>query len=161
MEITISLEKSHQITYCPNREDYSPCVCDHPRWIKCHNISLATMSTVFDETIQKRISNELEQVRLVIPKNDLTIPANLLHNYRVMNWILLQCEGITEQRLTININAFRSSRNFTRSIAINNCNVTGLNFHFLQDFILLNMLCGARSGVVASASAPRSMTNVI
>ena len=117
-------------SYCPNDDSYSPCHCS-PVGVHCISCSIVSIKTVFQRNVEW---NQLHNFELRLLPEDLVVPADLLANHWVAHGIFIQCEFSFFPSIKIDPDAFRSSRNSTRSFDIFNCNVAGLDFHFLEGF---------------------------
>ena len=130
LHIYIVLGKS----YCPNGEDYSPCLCS-PDWVFCGNIPLSKISQVFQQKEEQNFNAiDIENIEIRIASMDLVIPDNLLAGHQVKNEIELYAIVIGFQTLRIAPEAFRSSQNYTRIVKFFFFNLSGLDFVFLKNF---------------------------
>ena len=134
-------------------EFYQPCACflevggtNIPRYnsIRCENVSLATVSEIFHH-ITANSSSNLFNVHINLSWADAneTIPKNLLGHHQARNLIsLLGLYGPNNSRslLSIDPEAFYSSRNFTKMLSIKNFDLNRLNFNFLTGFHRLEIL---------------------
>ena len=93
----------------------------------------------------------IESIELWVNPKNLEIPANLLSRHFVTNEMHILCEDIGKQKIKIHPDAFRSSRNFTRFFRISWCDVRGLDFFFLKDFVYLEHLVLFLNAQVSSA----------
>ena len=133
-------------SFCPNREDYSPCNCSDG-WIFCKNIMANEIRKVFE--LKDKRNNEIKEIdniRLsILPIWD--IPSNLLAKHRVRSQIELYCPAIdrviqARQKglIKIDSDSFSSSRNFTQEIQISACDIKHLSLKFLVGFLQLKSL---------------------
>ena len=118
--------------------DYAPCICScenggYTPTIHCGNLPFnafaETLETGLKFEAQGNGSHRIKFIELKIPPTEVMISVDLLA-YEID----LKCEAIGVQRLKIHPDAFRSSQNFTSKVAIQNCDVTGMNFVFLNGF---------------------------
>ena len=123
---------------CPGSENYSPCSCyrSNPNAIplvSCYGIPLDEVYSVFRRTS----TAYLEKFVLELLPSDSTeiIPADLLNNHWTGR-IEISCKNGS---LRADPQAFRSSKNTTENISINNCDLTGLDFGFLSGFDQLSL----------------------
>ena len=128
-----------QINKCPNQDDYSPCACD---------IVAAEYTLSCSQKQQKEIRDafrrtspaDFPKLTLSPASNESTIVADLLgSNHRVTRELWLSCPS-TSYPLSLDPDAFMSSRKTIKFIYINNCNLSGLDFHFLVGFEVLEMI---------------------
>ena len=105
----------------------------------CSNAPLSTIAKVFE---QKRNDDTIPigYFQLLVQPNDLIISANLLTNHRVEFQIGIYCQALGTQRIMIDPDAFYKSRNFTFSVEISFCDLTGTSFDFLRGFVALKHL---------------------
>ena len=121
-------------SYCPNGEDYSPCLCA-PDWVLCGNIPMNTISRIFQQKEeQNRSAINVENIDIRIPSTDLVIPANLLAGHKVKNEITFHAISISSQKIRISPEAFLSSQNYIRIVKLNFFDLSGLDFFFLKNF---------------------------
>lgn len=78
----------------------------------------------------------LNTLYLYPPSNESILPADLLTNHRITNEIRLFCpnRGAMDYQMEIHPEAFRASRNFTKKLLIQFCDVSRLEFSFLEGF---------------------------
>lgn len=121
--------------YCPNEDDYSPCICTATLWLMCDNISLEMVRQIFKGKNGNSGPLSIETFKLKIPPKDKHVPANLLTEHFVWSDIDLKCfDKGKEQKISIDPEAFSSSRNFTKILNISFCDISELNFSFLRGF---------------------------
>ena len=128
---------------CPNREDYSPCTCEftdesQEYSITCSDVPLVDIVGVFNRTTPA----DLNSFDLYMSQeSSQDIPANLLNNHRVNSVIDLHCQSKNRNNLLrVDPDAFRSSKNVTKSFALNFCDISQLEFNFLNGFDTLSTL---------------------
>ena len=126
-------------------DGYFPCFHLQIDWIRCESISLGEIAQMFASKNRMNISAKtIEIFHLVLPPTETPrggptiIPPNLLQDHQVTGEILIEC--LTAQNLSIDAEAFRSSRNFTLDLKISACDLSRLEFHFLKDFQQLRIL---------------------
>ena len=125
-------------TYCPNTDDFFPCLCSY-RSMHCGDIPLDSVRNLFKTKSAGLNKNEanhlLKNFELLIPPKDLVIPADLLSDKFAAEIITLHCQDDKgTQRLKVDPEAFRSSRNFILTVEIFLCDTGELDFLFLRGF---------------------------
>ena len=135
---------------CPNREDYSPCICPYKKDMEqedillwCPNIPPDDIKSTFKVTtpaIFKLIVISITPVGGI----SLEIPADVFVAHKVFQISILfrldNADVYVKPYLKVNEDAFRSSRNITQEIIIISFDLHWLNFSFLTDFNKLNTL---------------------
>ena len=129
---------------CPNGDDYSPCHCSDLA-LHCRNVSVDVIAPLIAHKESKNNTNhQLDLFGLTTqPINNIFIPAHLFGNVLVMAAIRLQCGTISvraTQRMRIHTNAFRSSENITNVMSIVACDLSALDYLFLNGFHQLKTL---------------------
>ena len=136
------LEYDTNQTYCPGGLDYSPCFCTEENFLSCDGIPLNSIAQLFEKM---NSTNEIENFELILQYSDQLIPANLLADHRVKNEMKLKCKNVFTQKLKIDRDVFNASRNYTDgAFLIDSCDLTGLDFFFLEGFDQLNELAFKR-----------------
>ena len=122
-----------------NRVDYAPCLQIHPTRLSsniyCSNVPLNDIGQMFQRKHSEcnGCNNMFSKFQLLVQPNDLAIPADFLANH-VAYRLTISCQALGTQRLQVDPDAFRSSRNVTYRIAISYCDLTGFSFEFLRGF---------------------------
>lgn len=107
--------------------------------IKCVNVNLLEVLSAFEDHSEL----EIESFLLHFPRTT-DIPADLIgiHN-RITKEIDLKCSKTgfySLRQLKIHRYAFRSSRNYTRALKLAYCDLSTLDFSFLEEFTQLEIL---------------------
>ena len=127
--------------FCPNEEDYSPCICSENFWLHCNKIPLEKIGQIFKgKHVGNRTNVLIHDLKLTMPPTNTTIPANLLANHYVNFEIELKCLEGRNQQIEIDSDAFATSKNFTQIFKMSLCDVFGFNFLFLRGFNKLQRL---------------------
>ena len=133
--------------YCPNGEKYFPCSCDI-NYISCENVPPSEIANVFRKTSPKDLY-DFTIKGSSSTANELNLPAHFLayHTFRGLD---LYCSSSLNDdnknstairpQLTIDPDAFSSTRNVTTSLFICDCDLSRLNFTFLDRFDQLKKL---------------------
>ena len=128
---------------CPNEEDYRPCYCVNyvtgEFEIICDRVSLADVFNVFKRTTPANWYG----AKITLSPIDLNqaIPADLLGKHRVTFEISIICQsGSIANSLIIDANAFRSSRNTAQWFYSRDCDLSQLDFDFLDGFHKINLI---------------------
>lgn len=119
---------------CPNRENYQPCVCSRNLLngniiLTCDSIPLTQVQDIF----QRTKPFDWDQINLILPKEENSIPDNILVNHRATS-VDLQCASPELTIITVNPNAFQSSSSFLASVEIALCDLSQLDWSFLTGF---------------------------
>ena len=128
-----------ELQNCPNKQNYSPCTCGETYdgySITCNRVPLANISSLFKQNTAAGWGNLF--LKLSPTDVNKTIPADLLGNHTVAT-IQLSCPT-SNYFLTIDPNAFRSSRNSAELYSFINCDMNRLDFQFLSGFEKLTSL---------------------
>ena len=131
---------------CPNGEDYSPCTCgiysfENKSFIKCQGTTLDQVASIFRRTT----SADFDEFELSLPRDDqaaIFIPADLLNNHRVTDNIFIVLAR-NDYLLSVDPDAFRSSKNTIQSLSFQNVDMNGFDYQFLSGF---NQLKSAELG---------------
>ena len=120
-----------------------PCTCEYG-WIICRYVSSLVIKKTFERKIGQNngISafNVIKNILLLLRPTDQLVVEDQFANHRITNEIGVMCIKQNAKRLEINPGAFRSSRHFTRIIRIFDCDITALDFSFLEDFRNLEII---------------------
>ena len=140
------------VSQCPNGEDYSPCTCSGfvdrlPHYLTCKGTTLADVSRVFRQTTPADFMKFSLQTSITDPTE--VIPIDLLNNHRAIK-IEIKCSF--NYSLRIDPQAFRSSKNMTRSVSFDLCDLSQLNFDFLSGFDRLDDIHFLRASNVELAN---------
>ena len=65
----------------------------------------------------------------------------IIYSTVYINGITILCQNHSQDRWQMRENAFMSSWNLTHDLTVSQCDITGLNFHFLRGFNHLEELC--------------------
>ena len=129
---------------CPKGENYWPCQCGRG-WgliltVTCNEISTAQVAEIFKTSNE---TAEIDSFHLVAATTlgEVHIPADFL-SYRILNrFLTLECPSrVNDQNeneqvpITIDRNAFNLSSNVLKYLTIWNCDLTHLDFAFLNGF---------------------------
>ena len=99
--------------------------------------------------------NRIENLDLRLLSTDSFIPAHILAHHWVASEIYIECEYYdSPSSLQIHRDAFWSSRKSTQLFYIFNCNISDLNFIFLEEFSNLTYIFLRSSIFVQLASLP-------
>ena len=110
--------------------------------IKCNNILLSWIRQVFKEKEGRNGTKVIGGFHLKMPPMDTNIPVNLLADHKA-GQIDLDCQLMNDgshQRISINSEAFSSSRVFASVLKISSCDILGLTFAFLRGFKKLHTI---------------------
>ena len=102
-----------------------------------NGITFAQVSRIFNQTT----SADLEHFTIFLLSSDQTIPKDLLDNHRARR-IQINCAKNSQRHflLSIDSEAFRSSKNTTVSLDLNYCDMSQLGFDFLSEFSQLTSI---------------------
>lgn len=136
--ITISIAEDCQYDFSPCECDYNPSGNDYS--IDCgnsfNNFPLADVAAAF----RTKPALDVSELYLYIRSEGDSIPADLLGQSRLTG--KLEIEGSSKSLLTVDSNAFRSSRNSSLSdVDLYNLDASRMDFEFLNnDFYNLSYL---------------------
>lgn len=133
------------VNNCPAVNNFSPCNCtqnngsfeEAPKFkVFCDQIPIAEIQALFN----RMSTHNLSSFELIIaPSETLFIPADLLGTSRAKS-LTIFCKDVSHN-LIINDDAFRSSRDFTKVLTIDGCDLNQQpNFGFLDGFKALASL---------------------
>ena len=117
---------------------YDPCRCQRSGadyYITCYSVPADQIRAAFER------SNVTDHYRLYIHERNSTVwPADLLAGKRV-DGIAIMCEGALQLQ-HIDVDAFRSSENFTTFVWLDGCDLTSpeFDFYFLNNFNVLDSM---------------------
>ena len=140
-------------TYCPNLENYSPCMCpiQGKKYfvLECVGVSTEHVRNIFISTK----SVDFDQISFQL--NDSLFPMDLFVSHRA-NSITVCGNNSNPQQFypDIHPDAFRSSRNFTVEFNLKSINMCKMNLSFLATFYQLKTLSIWNSVGLNSSSFP-------
>ena len=119
---------------CPKKQNYSPCICekkDSDYRITCSQVPLEDVVRVFKRTT----AVEFKSFELYLSPSDVnkTIPADFLGNHSA-HYIALECPNNSSKPLSIDPQAFRSSKNYTKGLATRIVNVSDVIYTTQKSF---------------------------
>ena len=111
-------------------QNLSPCICasSFNNYIKCDRVPMEEVRQVF-----ARINLPvIDQLDLILSATEDTIPDDILSDQQVDS-ISLLCHS-PQNILKVDRDAFRSSRSFAKGVSIGDCDLSQLNFNFIEGF---------------------------
>ena len=126
MMIGLSYENSSDD--CPDRQNFSPCHCqktDFKFSAMCIEVPLATVTRIFKQI--RAVDFDSFYFGLSPSDENKTIPADFIGNHTRIRHVILQCNPKSES-LSLDPQAFRSSKNYTERLYLEGCNMSRTNF---------------------------------
>ena len=135
---------------------YAPCTCRANPFptrvsIDCPRIPFALITAAFARSKSNVTTHELVHLRL---GNSTDIPTDLMGLRSNTRNIQLSCKDNTLSPLTINQNAFRSSRTTANHVTIEKCDLRQLDWQFLTQFSVLDSLLLVESSIINMQNMP-------
>ena len=139
---------------CPDEftiSHFSRCHCTRGS-ITCQDSHINSIAKIFKKNSMINANITVQNIKIAIVDSDQFIPANLLAEYKVQNEILLKGVKKENQKIEIDPEAFRSSRNDTSIVEFNSFDLTGVKFSFLIGFQNLKHLSFLHISNIQSAN---------
>ena len=124
-------------SFCPNKENYSPCGCSCPIGnnnfeLKCRNVLIEKIRNIFKSATPANFN----YIFIFLSQNYSFIPEDIFGYHWINNTIELSGTSNSTKQVYLEIHreAFRVTRNFTKKFTIFSCDLIMLNLEFLTDF---------------------------
>ena len=121
--------------------EFSPCTCTSPSVyaITCKGVSLSSIQASFQRTQATYVSSLSITLEDNNSTNTAIIPPNFTNGKPISGALTINCPAITrptQQQTILMIDplAIASSAYYTTSLTINSCDLSALDFAFLNDF---------------------------
>lgn len=117
--------------YCPNGDNYLPCMCG-PGFVQCEGVLEAV--SVFNRTRPSRLTVFNLTISEQNPTNITIIPNKFLNKHQIEILDIKFVKSSYRNSLRIEPGAFSYSKNFTKWIVLEGCELSQLDFKFLTGF---------------------------
>lgn len=117
--------------YCPNGDNYQPCQCG-PNSVQCESVLEAV--NVFNRTRPIRLTLFNLTISEQNPTNITIIQNDFLNKHQIEILGIKFLKSSYRNSLRVEPGAFSFSKNFTKWIVLEGCELSQLDFEFLSGF---------------------------